>query len=69
MGGILSLGRITHSPFNKTEKDTAQVFASRIADVLEKGKKNLIWKHPVETKKIEYQATAQVVKAQFRLPA
>jgi hypothetical protein len=67
--GILSLGRVTHSPFNKTEKDTAQVFASRIADALEKGKKNPIWKHPVETKKIEYQATAQVVKAQFRLPA
>jgi hypothetical protein len=69
LGGILSLGRITHSPFNKTEKDTAQVFASRIADALEKGKKNLIWKSPMETKKIEYQSTAQVVKAQFRLSA
>jgi hypothetical protein len=69
LNGILSLGRVTHSPFNKTEKDTAQVFASRIADALEKGKKNLTWKHPVETKKIEDQATAQVVKAQFRLPA
>jgi len=33
--GILSLGRLTHSPFSKTEKDTAQVFASRIAQLIE----------------------------------
>ncbi len=38
VNGLLSLGRVTHSPFNRTEKDTAQVFASRIADALEKGK-------------------------------
>ena len=28
--GILSMGRLTHSPFSMTERDTAQVFASRI---------------------------------------
>lgn len=33
--GILSLGRLTHSPFNKTEKDMAQVFASRIVQSME----------------------------------
>ncbi len=33
--GILSIGRLTHSPFNKTEKDTAQVFASRMLQGLE----------------------------------
>ena len=58
LNGILSLGRMTHSPFNKTEKDTAQVFASRIAQIVEKGKKNLIWKHPWETEGVKCQAIA-----------
>jgi len=40
--GILSLGRLTHSPFSKTEKDTAQVFASRIVQSME-NKKNAVW--------------------------
>jgi hypothetical protein len=37
--GLLSLGRLTHSPFSITEKDTAQVFASRIVQSLESKKK------------------------------
>jgi hypothetical protein len=69
LSGILSLGRMTHSPFNKTEKDTAQVFASRLAHALENSKKNLVWKRPGETERIECQPTIQVLKAQFRLPA
>jgi GAF domain-containing protein len=32
---LLSLGRLTHSPFSPVEKDTAQVFAGRIAQSLE----------------------------------
>jgi hypothetical protein len=40
--GLLSLGRLTHSPFNKTEKDTAQVFASRMAQAME-SKKSMAW--------------------------
>ncbi|MGC1378396.1 MAG: GAF domain-containing protein [Anaerolineales bacterium] len=40
--GILSLGRLTHSPFNKTEKDTAQVFASRMVQAME-NKKSAAW--------------------------
>jgi hypothetical protein len=40
--GILSLGRLTHSPFSKTEKDTAQVFASRIVQSME-NKRSLAW--------------------------
>lgn len=42
--GLVSLGRITHSPFNRTERDTAQVFASRIAHSFEKQKTQLIRK-------------------------
>ena len=34
--GLISLGRITPSPFNRTERDTAQVFASRMAHAFEK---------------------------------
>ena len=40
--GILSLGRLTHSPFSMTEKDTAQVFASRIVQSME-SRKNAVW--------------------------
>lgn len=36
MVGLISLGRITHSPFNRTERDTAQVFASRMTHAFEK---------------------------------
>jgi signal transduction protein with GAF and PtsI domain len=50
ISGFLSIGRITLSPFNKTEKDTAQVFASRIADALAKGEKKLAWKQVGEIK-------------------
>jgi len=35
MAGILSLGRLTHSPFSRIEKDTAQVFATRIVQSME----------------------------------
>lgn len=42
LSGILSLGRLTHSPFSKTEKDTAQVFASRMIQSME-NKKSIVW--------------------------
>ncbi len=39
--GILSLGRLTHSPFSMAERDTAQVFASRILQSMDgKGTKD-----------------------------
>ena len=41
--GLLSLGRLTHSPFSVTEKDTAQVFASRMIQSLE-SKKKPVWR-------------------------
>jgi hypothetical protein len=44
LAGLISLGRMTHSPFNRTERDTAQVFASRIVHSFEKQKANLIRK-------------------------
>ena len=44
LGGILSLGRLTHSPFSVTEKNTAQVFASRIAQSLENKRRNMLWR-------------------------
>jgi hypothetical protein len=40
--GLLSLGRLSHSPFSKTEKDTAQVFASRMVQAIE-NKKSMSW--------------------------
>lgn len=44
MVGLISLGRITHSPFNRTERDTAQVFAGRIAHAFEKQNVKLLRK-------------------------
>lgn len=35
LAGLLSLGRLTHSPFSKVEKDIAQVFAGRLAHSME----------------------------------
>jgi len=42
INGLLSLGRLTHSPFSMTERDTAQVFASRILQTLESRKGPLL---------------------------
>ena len=49
LAGLISLGRITHSPFNRTERDTAQVFASRIAYSFEKPKAKLVRKELEKT--------------------
>ena len=41
--GLLSLGRLTYSPFSITEKDTASVFAGRIIQSMENKRKSLVW--------------------------